>query len=131
MAYEQEELLDHYKYPRNRKTIAVPDFSSDMLNPSCGDSICMQGTVNNNILVDVGFTGSGCVISQASASLLTEWCKQKALDQILALTGTDMVKLVGINLGPVRSKCALLSLEALQAGIRKVCEKQKKSTYRS
>ena len=117
-ALYQEHLIEHFKYPQNKKAIAQPDFSVADHNPSCGDRISMQGLIKDNILVDVGFDGSGCVISQAAASMLTELCQGKAIPAILALTSSDMATLVAIPLGPTRLKCAVLSLQALQQGLR-------------
>lgn len=115
--FYQEELLEHFKYPRNKKQLAHPDFSSGEYNPSCGDKISMQGIIKNNIIIDLGFDGSGCVISQATASMLTEMCIDKTIDQALQITSDDIIKLVGIPLGPTRLKCALLSLQVLQQGL--------------
>ena len=72
------------------------------------------------------FSGSGCVISQATASMLTEHCIGKNVEEVLALTKDDILKLIGIELGPVRLKCALLALQALQQGIIEFenCEKK-------
>jgi nitrogen fixation NifU-like protein len=114
----QELLVEHFKYPQNKKTVANPDFEVHEHNPSCGDRISMQGKIVDGILVDVGFNGSGCVISQASASILTEDCLDKSVPAILALTPEYMTALVGIPLGPTRLKCALISLQALQEGLR-------------
>lgn len=114
----QQQLMDHYYHPRNRGTLENPDFSSGVMNPSCGDSIEWQGKVQGNKLVDLKFTGKGCVISQASASLLSELVIEQSLDFIQRLTKDDMIKLVGIELGPTRLRCALLALEALHEGIK-------------
>jgi len=114
----QEELLEHYKYPKYRKKITRPDFSEGGHNPSCGDRLAMEGIIENNILIDIGFSGSGCVISQATASMLTEDCIGKSVHDILALSNQDIEQLIKIPLGPTRLKCALLSLQVLQQGIK-------------
>ena len=114
----QENLVEHFKYPQNKKIIPQPDFSVADHNPSCGDRISMQGLIKDGILFDVGFDVSGCVISQAAASMLTELCLGKTIPAILALTSSDMAALVAIPLGPTRLKCAVLSLQALQQGLR-------------
>ena len=114
----QENLVEHFKYPQNKKQIQQADFTVAEHNPSCGDRISMQGVIKENILIDVGFEGSGCVISQAAASMLTELCLGKTIPAILALTSDDMAGLVAIPLGPTRLKCAVLSLQALQQGLR-------------
>lgn len=113
----QEELLDHYKHPRNKKTIENPDFTAGQDNPSCGDTIAMQGKIEQMRITDLGFNGSGCVISQAAASMLTEHCVGKTVSEVLKLSKDDILALIGIKLGPTRLKCALLSLEVLQQGL--------------
>ena len=113
----KEEVLDHYRNPRNRGTMAKPDFTSGQHNPSCGDSVCMQGRVAQNTLSDLAFESKGCVISQATASLLTEKFKGKALNDVLAMDKESLLKLLDIPLGPTRLKCALLPLMALQQGV--------------
>jgi len=100
----RERLMDHYQNPRNAKRVANPDFASEQLNPSCGDEVAFEGRIQNGFLVEVGFSGKGCVISQATASLLTEQCLNKSLDFILSLNKDDMRQLIGMDLGPVRLK---------------------------
>lgn len=113
----QEELLEHYKHPYNKKTVANPSFTSGKDNPSCGDRIFIEGIIHDNKITDLGFSGSGCVISQAAASMLMQNCIGKTVDAVLALTKDDIIAMVGIPLGPNRLKCALLSLQVLQEGI--------------
>lgn len=110
-------LMDHYHNPRNKKKIETPDFSSKMLNPSCGDSIAFEGTISDDNIIDVGFSGTGCVISQATASLLSEYVKGKPVDEILKLDAEDIQRLIGTKLGILRIKCALLPLQALKKGL--------------
>jgi len=117
MQLYQERVMDHYRNPRNRGELATPDFSSDLHNPSCGDSIVIQATIKDGILANIAFEGNGCVISQAAASLLTEAIKEKSLDEIRSFTPDHLIALLGIPLGPTRLKCALLALDALKAGI--------------
>jgi len=114
----QEILMDHYRNPRNSGIIDQCDFRSEQRNTSCGDEVVFMGTIINNMLVDVAFQGKGCVISQATASLLSEYAKNKSLDAILALDKDDLIAMIGMPLGPVRLLCGLLSLMALQKGIR-------------
>ena len=119
----QEELMDHFKYPRNRKKLKNPDFKSGQFNPSCGDKIYIEGQIEidsktgNQIILNLGFEGSGCVISQAAASMLTEKCKGQNIDKVLKITKDDIIKMIGLQLGPVRLKCALLCLQALHQGL--------------
>ncbi len=117
MELYKEQLLDHYKNPRNTGKLENPDFSSGMVNPSCGDSLMMQGIVKEGILDQIKFTGTGCVISQATASMLTQMVKGKSLESIQKLEAQDMLDLLHISLGPLRIQCALLSLQALKKGL--------------
>ena len=113
----QEELLDHYKYPYNKQELEQSDFSSKLFNPSCGDSVTMAGHLDGTTATKICFTGKGCVISQAAASMLTQECTGKSIDDILVLTTDDMSSMIGIELGPVRMKCALLPLQALRKAL--------------
>lgn len=114
----QELLLEHYKYPYNKKKLATePSFATEQYNPSCGDSISMEGIVHNNIVTTLCFQGKGCVISQATASMLVEYSERKTVQELLALTNQDIIDLVKLELGPVRLKCALLPLQVLQDGL--------------
>jgi len=113
----QEELFEHFKYPCNKKSIENPDFRAGQDNPSCGDKVAIEGKISDNKIVEVGFSGSGCVISQAATSMLTEYCKGKTVDEVLALTKDDILNLVKIELGPNRLKCALLCLQVLQEAL--------------
>lgn len=113
-----QDLLDHYKHPRNRGELTIFDFKTEEYNPSCGDKIQFFAVLDNNTIKELMFVGFGCVISQATASIITEYAKDKNLNDLLALTTNDLTQLVKIDLGPTRLKCALLSLFALQKGIR-------------
>jgi len=119
MKIYHELLTDHYRNPRNKGRLETPDFSSAQFNPSCGDSVLFEGIVRDKLLNEVAFEGSGCVISQAAASLLSQAVAGKALEEIQKLDSTFIKELVGIPLGPVRLKCALLPLHALHDGINR------------
>ncbi len=115
--FYRELILDHYKNPRNKGTLDPHDFSYEDDNPLCGDRIRIDLRVDGeNRVTDVAFTGRGCAISQASASLLTEAIKGKTLDEIKQIGKEEILDMLGIELGPVRLKCALLSLKVLKAG---------------
>lgn len=113
----KEELMEHYRYPQNKQSLDKADFSFDNNNPSCGDSIHIEGNIDNGKITQLGFNGSGCVISQATASMLTEACIGKTIDEIMAMTKDDILAMIALQLGPTRLKCALISLQALQQGI--------------
>ena len=113
----QQHILDHYHNPRHKGRLATPDFASGQYNPSCGDSIAMQGCITDGTLAEVAFEGSGCVLSQACASLIAQHCLSLPVEDILAKDSEFIQGLLQISVGPTRLKCALLPLHALQNGI--------------
>ncbi|MFC1768749.1 Fe-S cluster assembly sulfur transfer protein SufU [Nanoarchaeota archaeon] len=114
-----ENILDHYKNPRNFGNLKNPDIKHMDSNTSCGDDIEIMVKLNKDVVQDVKFKGKGCAISNASASLLTEKIKGLKLSEVKKLKNEDIFKLLGIKLSPIRMKCALLSLQVLTAGISK------------
>jgi nitrogen fixation NifU-like protein len=113
----RENILDHYQNPRNYGTLEHPDISYEDDNPLCGDVIKIELALDDeDRIVQVGFTGEGCAISQASASMLTEEILGRTLDDVKQISKEDVLDMLGIQLGPVRIKCALLSLKVLKAG---------------
>jgi len=112
----REVILDHYQNPRNYGTLEPADISYEEDNPVCGDHIRLDLRLKDNQVSEVRFSGHGCAISQASASMLTEAIQGKTLDEIKALGKEQILDMLGIPLGPVRIKCALLSLKVLKAG---------------
>ncbi len=113
----REVILDHYKNPRNFGTLDPADISYEDDNPLCGDRIRIDLRLDENQRVkEAAFSGHGCAISQASASMLTEEILGKTLDEIRHIGKEQVLELLGIELGPVRLKCALLSLKVLKAG---------------
>lgn len=120
MSLYKEILLDHFKNPRHHDQgqIAAPSFTVLEANPLCGDLVQVKGLVLNGVLTQAVFSGSGCVISQGSASILLEHLVGKPTSEILAFGAPDMLALIGMELGPNRIKCALLALIALQNGVR-------------
>lgn len=110
----QEAILDHYRNPRNHGTLDHPTHHGLGINASCGDKLQMDIMVKDGIIDDVRFSGTGCAISQASASLLTEAVLKKEVTKALALEPQDIFKLLGVTLSPSRIKCGLLSLETLK-----------------
>ena len=114
--FYREYILDHYKNPRNFGRIADADISHEEENPLCGDVIGIDLKLHDGVIEDVRFHGRGCAISQASASLLTERIKGRALDEAKQLTKEDVIGELGIEISAARIKCALLSLKVLKAG---------------
>ncbi len=107
-------ILEHYRRPHNFGVIDAPTASYEGSNPLCGDRITMQLGIRNGVVDRVGFTGRGCAISQASASLLTDEIKGKPLEEVSRIESDDVLDLLGIEISPARLKCAVLSLDTLQ-----------------
>ncbi|MFN2271994.1 MAG: Fe-S cluster assembly sulfur transfer protein SufU [Anaerolineae bacterium] len=113
----RENILDHYQNPRNYGTLDHPDITYQDDNPLCGDVIRIDLKLDQDDRIsEVAFSGEGCAISQASASMLTEEILGKTLDEVRHLSKDDVLEMLGIQMGPVRIKCALLCLKVLKAG---------------
>lgn len=114
----REIIIERYKDPQFKGTLDPHDISFEDENPLCGDQIRIDLRVDeNNIITEAAFSGHGCAISQASADLLVESVIGKNLDDIKQLGKQDILDMLGIELGPVRLKCALLSLKVLKSGV--------------
>jgi nitrogen fixation NifU-like protein len=114
----REVIIEHYKNPAYRGTLDPHDLSFEDSNPLCGDHIRIDLRVDEKgVISNARFDGHGCAISQASADLLLESIVGKTLDEVKALEKDHILGLLGIELGPVRLKCALLSLKVLKAGV--------------
>ncbi len=114
----RDEIIDRYKNPRHRGQLDPHDYTYEDDNPLCGDRIRIDVRVDGEARVaEAAFSGVGCAISQASADLLTESIIGKSLDEVKKLSKDDILEMLGIQLGPVRLKCALLSLKVLKAGV--------------
>ncbi len=110
-------ILEHYRHPHNFGVIESPTASYEGANPLCGDRITMMLGIRDGVVAEVGFTGRGCAISQASASLLTDDIKGKPVADVAKMTSADVLDLLGIEISPARLKCALLSLDTLEHAI--------------
>lgn len=113
----RENILDHYQHPRCHGTLDDATVTYEDANPLCGDRIRMDVRVREGRIETVRFSGHGCSISQAAASMLCEHVEGKTLDEVKNLTREDVLDMLGIELGPVRLKCALLALKTLKAGV--------------
>jgi len=113
-------ILEHYKNPSNYGKIENPSTSSKGLNPLCGDELEIYILVEKNTIKDIKFTGKGCAISQASASILTEMVKGKDIDYVMNLKEKDLLDALGIEISPSRLKCALLSYNTLKEAVSKL-----------
>ena len=114
----REVIIEHYKNPSYRGHLDPHDIQFADNNPLCGDhiEITLQ-TAADGTVKDARFDGHGCAISQASADLLVESIIGKPLDEVKQLNKEHILEMLGIELGPVRLKCALLSLKVLKAGV--------------
>ncbi|HKQ18425.1 MAG TPA: SUF system NifU family Fe-S cluster assembly protein [Candidatus Eisenbacteria bacterium] len=113
----RQNILDHYQNPRNFGTLPHPDISVEDSNPLCGDKIRMDLRIEQDRVADVRFSGVGCSISRAAASMLTEEIKGKTLEEVKRIGRDEVLEMLGIELGPVRLKCALLALKTLKVGV--------------
>src|SRR5436309_12730186 len=110
-------ILEHYRRPHNFGVIESPTSSFEGTSPLCGDRITLQLGITDGVVERVGFTGRGCAISQASASLLTDEIKGKPVEDVEAFRADDLLDLLGIEISPARLKCAMLSHETLQKAL--------------
>jgi len=111
----RDEILEHYRRPHNFGTLQHPDVSYEGANPLCGDRLTMMLDLDESgTVTDVAFTGRGCAISQASASMLTDTLRGRSTEELGKLAKEDVLELLGIEISPARLKCALLSLDTLQ-----------------
>ena len=113
----REAILDHYRNPRNRGTLDPSDFSYEDVNPLCGDEIRIDVRTDGERVTDVRFSGRGCAISQAAASILMEMVEGQPLDEVKAISREDLLEELGVPISPARMKCAMLGLKVLKAGI--------------
>ncbi len=110
-------ILDHFREPRNYGSLEHADIHAGDTNPLCGDRIAIDLSVKDGRVEQVRFSGRGCAISQASASMLTERIEGASLSELRALTPRDVFDMLGVEIGPARQRCALLSLRVLHQGI--------------
>jgi nitrogen fixation protein NifU and related proteins len=114
----REIIIERYKSPQYKGELDPHDISFEDENPLCGDQIRIDLRVDPaGKVTEAAFSGHGCAISQASADLLLESVIGKSVDEVRHLTKQDVLDLIGIELGPVRLKCALLSLKVLKGGV--------------
>lgn len=134
-AMYQELILDHYRRPRNKGTLESPDRIVPMRNPLCGDEIDLHVKFDGDRVTDLKFTGRGCSISQAAASMMTEAVKGKTAAEASALwdryhamilgdqsaasdkTLGPLRSLSGVSKFPARVRCALLAWNALEEAL--------------
>ena len=115
----REHILDHYKNPRNHGTLDDPKVTVEGQNPLCGDELTSTCASTTARVAVIRFRGQGCAISQAATSMLTEMIEGKPVDEVAALGREDIVEVLGIQLSPMRLKCALLGLGTLKVALNR------------
>ncbi len=113
----REVILEHYKQPHHQGRLVDPTVSLEVDNPLCGDRLQIDLTLVAGHITDMAFTGRGCAISQASASLLSDEVIGRPVREVVMMTTADMTDLLGITLGPARLKCALLALRGVKLAL--------------
>ena len=113
----REQILEHYKQPHNWGELENPDLEFEDFNPLCGDELKVQLRIEDGKVAEVRFSGHGCAISQASASMASDEVIGMPVEQLMTLDRDFVLDLLGIDISATRMKCALLSLKVLKAGI--------------
>lgn len=114
----QEIILDHYRRPQNYGTLEGANAAASDVNPLCGDAVSMTLKISGGRIEDIRFSGAGCAISQAAASMLTENVKGKNLEEVKKIDRDFVIKMLGgVQLGHVRIKCAMLPLKVLKTAV--------------
>lgn len=113
----RENILDHYKRPRNCGHLAVADSEAFDTNPLCGDEVRMRISVKGGKISDIKFEATACAICTASASMITDEVKGAPLEKAGKLSKGHVLSLLGIDPGPTRLKCALLPLKVLKLAV--------------
>ncbi len=113
----RENILDHSRHPRNKGEIDDPTATYQDTNPLCGDEVRMDVRIEGDAVAEIKFSGRGCAISQASASMLTEMVAGQSLEQVKAISREDILDELGVPISPARMKCAMLGLKVLKSAI--------------
>ena len=115
--FYRENILDHYKNPRNSGHLDHPTVTAEGVNPLCGDELAVELRVAGGIVEEVRFNGRGCAISQAAASMISEVATGRSVDEVRGFGAEDVLEELGIPLMPIRLKCALLSVNLLRVAL--------------
>lgn len=107
-------ILEHASSPSNSSPLPHPDCVMDHNNPLCGDRAHAEIGLEGDLIKDISIKVTGCAISTAAASLLTEYLKGKRIEELQKMNGDSIVDILGIPLTPARMRCALLGLETVK-----------------
>ncbi|MBI1813312.1 iron-sulfur cluster assembly scaffold protein [Candidatus Peregrinibacteria bacterium] len=114
-----ETILEHYRHPQGKKRLPSPTVTHEEVNHACGDALTVDLVLRDGNIAVIGWEGTGCAISQAGMSLLSEELSGMTAEGAEALTKQDMDAMLGVPIGPRRFKCALLSLHTVKNALRK------------
>ncbi len=121
-----EDIMDHYKSPRNQGRVEGADIIFYDTNPLCGDEVQISVQLQKDTIKDFKFIGKGCAISVAATSMLSDHIKGKHVDEVRTMKNEAILGLLGIEISPMRLKCALLGLKATQKSIIEHLARNKK-----
>ncbi|HLD18799.1 MAG TPA: SUF system NifU family Fe-S cluster assembly protein [Candidatus Nanoarchaeia archaeon] len=122
----QQNILDYYKHPRNKGKVSNPDIKFRELNPLCGDEIEVTIKLEGNKIKQILFQGSGCAISQAAASMMTEHFEGKTIEEAKNFSKDEMLRMLGIPFSPARLRCALLGIRVMKEGVYAYLDRKNK-----
>jgi len=125
----QENILEHYKHPHNFGMLKQKDIDVREVNPLCGDVVEMQIILKGDVIEDIKFHGKGCAISQAATSMLTDEVKGKTLKEATEMTKQKILGMLGVEISPVRQKCAFLGLKVLHMCLEKAGHASSKDSH--
>lgn len=109
----KENILEHYKSPKNFGSLIKPTYSGSFSNPLCGDSIIVDIILKNNSIKNIKFRGDGCAISVASSSMLFEYLKGRSVKDLRKIDKSFLEKLINVKISEGRIKCLMLPINAL------------------
>ncbi|SDJ98716.1 nitrogen fixation protein NifU [Halovenus aranensis] len=114
----RQQILDHYKNPRNYGELEESTFTHVGENPMCGDTIEIDVKLGDDdeVIEDLAFRGDGCAISQAAASMLSGMLIDKSIEELQEMDRDDMIDALGVDISPMRVKCAVLAEKVAQDG---------------
>ena len=115
----RENLMDHYRHPRNHGSLEAPDAEAEGKNPLCGDEVELDVRLADGRIAEIRFSGHGCAVSQAATSMLTELVSGMAVEEVATLPSQAIIDELGIPLSAMRVKCAVLGLGTLKVALHR------------